>query len=694
MTANGNRSLWDQPGRHIRPEDIAHLPPLRQQKIMDFSEGVDEEEGLSVVDLRFQEELLQAVNRSLGTPDQAAAVANYYYYMFGITEDMQIPPLHEIPRLIEEQAIDDPVFAERTCGVEHMKMLILADPRFRHALLRRRVPVLDPDTVASKPPRKAAQHSTEQDGLDDATASTRQELALAETCGECVHKGDACPLMALKAAIDRGEAYPLARSLEDAQALGADDVGAPPAGGSEEGAAQTGHNPWPVKRGDSVWVQGRYVHGVESKAMAVWEKALASAEADALAQGLVETGLEEGAVGNTSQVTGFETEKTLWYLRRLQYSMYAHALTAQEGEWCGGKQEIRALVAEQHKVDVHLHSFVPVAGSPANSSGGSSAPRRSRAEGDSGVEGGQDNHDAVRWEWKIDSLYPSSTLPTGSALLPPERPLGVLHLCLCGNHMWAAPSDSDLWAVNNIDLATANYDALTDQEYDELPQEEKDLVVHWDRLNDPVVRMYLEDELPANYTNPAYDKFEIDDTAGVLEKALKELLDDEDPYWYYMWNETFKAGLKWGDTSKIELDNATGDPVEWRDPERFDWEGYLEFRRQEDARTSLVYADGTSPPRQRQDVEESIRALEKVYRTKSQDLLVAEQAVAAGLNVSGQVRFLAPPPRASLLPSRPPHFSSLPPPPSPLHPPPSRSSTYLNRSRVPASTRLGGDTRG
>ena len=52
-------------------------------------------------------------------------------------------------------------------------------------------------------------------------------------------------------------------------------------------------------------------------------------------------GPEEGAVGSTTQVTGFETEETLWYLRRLQYSMFVHAMTAPEGTWCGGKQVCR-----------------------------------------------------------------------------------------------------------------------------------------------------------------------------------------------------------------------------------------------------------------------------------------------------------------------------------------------------------------
>jgi hypothetical protein len=305
------------------------------------------------------------------------------------------------------------------------------------------------------------------------------------------------------------------------------------------------------------------------------------------------------------------------------------------------EQEIQALVADKYKVDVHLHTFVPVPLRTTNSSSAtavSPAPPRTgdQEEGGGEAEEGQECEDAVGWEWKIDSLYPSATLPTGSMGVPPDRPFGALHLCLCGNHMWAAPFDSDLWEVNDIDLRTFNYDPLTDQEYDALPQEEKDLVVHWDRHKDPVVKMFIDDELPANYTNDAYEKVEIDDRSGVLEKALKDLLDDEDPYWLYMWNETFKAGLKWGNVGEIEMDNETGAPVQWTDPELFDWAGYIEFRRQEDARLSLVYADGTSPQRRRQDVEASILKLEQVYQTKFQELLVAEQAVAAGLNVSGQ----------------------------------------------------------
>jgi hypothetical protein len=348
-----NRSLWDQPGSSIRPEDIAQLPLLRQQKIMDFSEGIDEQEGLSIVDLRFQEELLQEVNRSLGTPGEAEATAKYYYYMLGITEDMQIPPLHELSTLINNRSIDDPVFAEQMCGQKHMKTLILADPRLRDAHHRRGIRTLDPNTVASQPPRSTRKSSLCSTGEDAGAEAAAQERAGSEGCGECEQRKTWCPLMALQAAIDRGAVNPLARSLDDAEEQGVEADGEreregererslQPAGLSAEGAAggtgAPGPRKWGVRRGDGVWVQGRYVHGVEGKAMTTWEEELASAEASARALGQEEEGLEEGAVGSTSQVTGFETEETLWYLRRLQYSMYVHAMTAPEGMWCGGKQ--------------------------------------------------------------------------------------------------------------------------------------------------------------------------------------------------------------------------------------------------------------------------------------------------------------------------------------------------------------------
>jgi hypothetical protein len=353
-----NRSLWDQPGSSIRPEDIAHLPLLRQQKIMDFSEGIDEQEGLSIVDLRFQEELLQEVNRSLGTPGEAEATAKYYYYMLGITEDMQIPPLHQLSTLINNRSIDDPVFAERMCGQKHMKTLILADPRLRDAHHRRGIRTLDPNTVASKPPRSTRKSSLCSTGEDAGAEAAAQERAGSEGCGECEQRKIGCPLMALQAAIDRGAVNPLARSLDDAEEQGVEVDGETdrerererslqPAGLSAEGAAggegagAPGPGKWGVRRGDGVWVQGRYVHGVEGKAMTTWEEELASAEASARALGQEEEGPEEGAVGSTTQVTGFETEETLWYLRRQQYSMYVHAMTAPEGTWCGGKQVCR-----------------------------------------------------------------------------------------------------------------------------------------------------------------------------------------------------------------------------------------------------------------------------------------------------------------------------------------------------------------
>ena len=111
-------------------------------------------------------------------------------------------------------------------------------------------------------------------------------------------------------------------------------------------------------------------------------------------------------------------------------------------------------------------------------------------------------------------------------MLPPQRPLAALHLCLCGNHFWAAPYDSDIWERNNFDLREANYDPLTDAEYDALPQAEKENVVLYDRFNDPVVKMYFEDELTENVTmtmSDEYLSFDIQDSDKKLE-VLDELL--------------------------------------------------------------------------------------------------------------------------------------------------------------------------
>ena len=181
---------------------------------------------------------------------------------------------------------------------------------------------------------------------------------------------------------------------------------------------------------------------------------------------------------------------------------------------------MQELVAEVYGVDLHLHSFLP---SPAREAG------------------------EVEWQSNILSFYPRSTLPSGrcavyllywykstntdaegagSWMLPPQRPLAALHLCLCGNHFWAAPYDSDIWERNNFDLREANYDPLTDAEYDALPQAEKENVVLYDRFNDPVVKMYFEDELTENATmtmSDEYLSFDIQDSDKKLE-VLDELL--------------------------------------------------------------------------------------------------------------------------------------------------------------------------
>jgi len=130
---------------------------------------------------------------------------------------------------------------------------------------------------------------------------------------------------------------------------------------------------------------------------------------------------------------------------------------------------------------------------------------------------------------------------------------------------------------------------------------------------------------------------------------LDELLKDEDPYWLYMWNETFKAGLKWGplegcDWDAIEWSNTTGLPLLWEDPALFDWDAYAEFRKKEDQRTNLVFADGSSPPRSREDLELSILKLQALYTKKASDLKLAE-AEEAIIAVS-DAAVAAPPPVA------------------------------------------------
>ena len=110
---------------------------------------------------------------------------------------------------------------------------------------------------------------------------------------------------------------------------------------------------------------------------------------------------------------------------------------------------------------------------------------------------------------------------------------------------------------------------------------------------------------------------------------LDELLKDEDPYWLYMWNETFKAGLRWSplegcDGDAIEWSNITGLPLLWEDPALFDWGAYAEFRKKDDQRTNLVFADGSSPPQSREDLELSILKLQALYTKKASDLTLAE----------------------------------------------------------------------
>lgn len=387
--------------------------------------------------------------------------------------------------------------------------------------------------------------------------------------------------MQLRDAIDDGSVSPLTRLLEE------------------------------VEQG--VWVQGREVYGIQSEELKVWEETLRSSDLKAARMGLSEVGEEEGERGFTTRDVAFDSEQVLWYLRRLHYSMYLHSRTLPAGTWCGGKQEIQELLVEMYGVDVHLHSFIPL------------APNSSEVE--------EQEEETVEWEWKTDSMYPRSTLPD-STLLPPERPLAALHLCLCGNHFWAAAHDSDIWEVNNFNLSQVNYTGISDDEYMALPEDEKNRVVTWDRYRDPTVKMYLDSELPDNFTNDDYHKFTVEDDTGVLDKALEEMLEDEDPYWLYMWNETFKAGLKWDAVSDIEWDPETGAPVEWES--QFDWEGYVEYRKTEEARTNLVYVDGSSPPRSTEDLKRSIKKLEVLFDRKSRQLVLAQQAIADGGNITGQ----------------------------------------------------------
>ena len=567
-TASNLSSLLDPPGREIRAEDIAHLPPLRQEKILDFSEGTDPDTGLSVVDLRFQNELLQAVNVSIGTDAEEEAVATFHYYMHGITPEMGIPALHEIPERIHNGSLADPIFADRICGQTHMMTMILADARLEAMRTRNGVPSLDPDVITSQPPA-------------------------CETCDKT-----ACPLMQLRDAINDGSVPPLTRALEDADAQEAE-------GG--------------------VWVAGRNVVGVESQELAAWDLALKAEQEDAAARGMVEVGEEEGSRGFTTRHRGFETEHTLWYLRRLLYSMYVLNQTAPEGTWCGGREEVQELVSEVYGVDVHLHWFVPIEG----------------------------NMSEVIWDWVTQSFYPRSTLPSGSQVLPPERPVGALHLCLCGNHFWAAAHDSDIWEANNFDLRDAVrneslLEPLTDEQYAALPPEEQEAVVKWDRFNDPVVQMYFGDELPDNFSESSssfrFQKDSFQKRITGLAVALENLLEDEDPYWLYMWNETFKAGLHfgegWGDWDSIEKNASTGLPLAWDDPQFFDWDGYIEFRDQEERREQLLFPDGTSPPRTKEDLQNSIRKLQALYDRQSH-VLAQEEAAATQSQGNGTGKPLA-----------------------------------------------------
>ena len=130
---------------------------------------------------------------------------------------------------------------------------------------------------------------------------------------------------------------------------------------------------------------------------------------------------------------------------------------------------------------------------------------------------------------------------------------------------------------------------------------------------------------------------------------LDELLKDEDPYWLYMWNETFNAGLRWGplegcDWDAIEWSNTTGLPLLWEDPALFDWGAYAEFRKKDDQRKNLVFADGSSPPQSREDLELSILKLQALYTKKASDLKLAE-AEEAIIAVS-DAAVAAPPPVA------------------------------------------------
>jgi hypothetical protein len=317
-----NRSMWEAPGREVDPNDIQHLPLLRQRKILDFSQGRDPEEGLSVVDLAFQEELVAAVEAAKGTDKEAEAVARFNYYMFGISEDMQIPPLDQVPELIHERRIADPIFADRTCGHRHMMTLILADPRLRDKLQQLGVPVLDPETTVSRPPSRRDDpeeeeaEEAEEEAEEEEEAGVEAVLACGERCNI-----SACPLMLLRQAIDAGVVSPLTRSLQDAELAGEDSDEQDDSGG--------------------VWVQGRKVVGVEGEEMDKFKQQLAEHRAAAAAAGMVEEGEEEGARGFSTDHVGFETELTLWYLRRLHYSMYLHNLTAPPGMWCGGREELQ-----------------------------------------------------------------------------------------------------------------------------------------------------------------------------------------------------------------------------------------------------------------------------------------------------------------------------------------------------------------
>jgi hypothetical protein len=97
-----------------------------------------------------------------------------------------------------------------------------------------------------------------------------------------------------------------------------------------------------------------------------------------------------------------------------------------------------------YKVDVHLHSFIPTPSPPPSPSASTQYVPNAKEDED---EDEDEDEEEVVWEWQTQSIYPRQTLPTAHELLPPQRPSAALHLCLCGNHWWAAPLNADVWEV-------------------------------------------------------------------------------------------------------------------------------------------------------------------------------------------------------------------------------------------------------